>query len=238
MDYCIANDFESRFYKITENFNDQLRKIKTEFGTKLKSSKETLHLTTINFNWEIKNVTSELQKVKRELESSKTSLEQLQRENALLKENLENTSKNHDNIMTKIDSFAHYSSQEEIFFDYGLGNSMTSSGWEIVKFDRPRAVSTTKIYDDTTGKVTIEEGGLYYFYTHGLPLEKSDWFSLYIYVDDERACQASKNDGTSAHMSCAIVRKLKSGQQIYVKKYNGLFGHSDPYTGFVGFKLQ
>ena len=232
MDYCIANEFEASFYKSISN--GELRKVKTE----LESSKESLHLTTIHFNWEIKNITSELKKVKTELESSKTSLEQLQRENAWLKENLENASKNQDNIMTKIDSFAHSSSQEEIFFDYGLGNSMTSSGWEIVKFDRPRAVSTIKIYDDSTGKVIIEEGGLYYFYTHGLPYEKSEWFSLYIYVDDERACQASKSDGTSAHMSCAIVRQLKRGQQIYVKKYNGLFGHSDPYTGFVGFRLQ
>ena len=116
---------------------------------------------------ELRKVKTELKKVKTELEASKTSLEQLERENVWLKENLENTSKNQDNIMIKIDSFAHFSSQEEIFFDYGLGNSMTSSGWEIVKFNRQRAVSTTKIYDDSTGKVIIEEGGLYYFYTHG-----------------------------------------------------------------------
>ena len=118
---------------------------------------------------------------------------------------------------------------------------MTSTGrYEIVKFDVPRAVSATKIYDESTGKVTIEEDGVYYFYAHGLPYEKSGSFYLYIYVDDEAACSAFKEDGTRAHMSCAIVRHLKRGQTIYVIKYNKLLGagSSYPNTGFLGFKLQ
>ena len=111
---------------------------------------------------------------------------------------------------------------------------------EIVVFDVPMAVSATKIYDESTGKVTIEEDGLYYFYAHGYPYATSDQFWLEIYVDDERACRAYKGDGTDAHMSCAIVRHLKRGQTIYVQKYNKLLGagSSYPNTGFLGFKLQ
>jgi len=213
---------------LTSNFHGQLKKLQTE----LEGSRETLQLKNGQFDAEIKIV-------KNELESSKTTLDQLRRENALLKKNQEKASKNQDIITSKIESFDLSSSKEPLFFDYTLGHSMTSTGRrEIVKFDRPRAVSATKIYNKYTGKVTIEEDGLYYFYAHGLPYEKSGSFYLYIYVDNEAACTAHKEDGTRAHMSCAIVRHLKRGQTIYVQKDKKLFGNSYPNTGFLGFKLQ
>ena len=251
MEKCVSNDFDEKIDEITKHFTEELRKIKTE----LQSAKETIQLNMVHFNGEIQKVKTELKTsqetlqvksdlfdeemktVKTELESSKTSLDQLQRENAWLKERLENASKNQDIVMSKIESLAPSTSQVPIFFDYTLGHSMTSTGNnEIVKFDRPRAVSATKIYDESTGKVTIEEDGLYYFYAHGLPLEKSGSFAFSIYVDDEQACAAFKEDGTRANMSCAIVRDLKRGQQIYVKKYKKLNGNIN--TGFLGFKLQ
>ena len=255
----MAIDFESKLDEITKHFTTELRKVKTE----LQSAKETLHLSTIHFNGEIQNLKTELKssketlelktvhfeeelrKVKTELRSSKTSLDQLQRENARLKGNLENASKNQDYLMSEVKTLAQFSSKEPTFFDYTLRNKMNSTGLEIVKFDRSRAVSATKIYDESTGKVTIEEDGLYYFYAHGRPCDKSNKFILYIYVDDEIGCTAYKEDGTMAHMSCAIVRHLKRGQQIYVKKINKLFGtyfsvdgNYYPHTGFLGLKLH
>ena len=252
MEKCVSNDFDEKIDEITKHFTEEIRKIKTE----LQSAKETIQLNTVHFNGEINKVKTELKRaketlqsksdhfdeelkqVKTELESSKTNLDQLQRENARLKENLENASKNRDNIMSKIETLAQSSSKEPIYFDYSLESSMTFTGtFEIVKFDRPMAVSATKIYDRSTGKVTIEEDGLYYFYVHGLPLEKSDWFNLIIYVDDQIACAAGKEDGTRAHMSCAIVRHFKRGQTIHVQKVNKLYGGSLS-TGFLGFKIQ
>ena len=219
----------SKIDKIAQSSSQEIEKIKTE----LKSTKETLQLQIVHLNGDMK-------KVKTELRSSKTRLDQLQHENARLKENLVNVSKNQENLMTRIENLARSSSKEPIFFDYSLGNHMTSTGkFEIVKFDRPRAVSATKIYNESTGKVTIEEDGLYFFYAHGSPYEKSGEFNLYIYVDYEMACRAYKEDGTRAHMSCAIVRHLKRGQTIYVQKWNKLQGDRwNPHTGFLGFKLQ
>lgn len=133
---------------------------------------------------------------------------------------------------------AQSSSQEAIYFDYGLKNHTLSSGWKTVKFDIPRAVSPTKIYDSSTGKVTIEEPGLYYFYIHTLPYDTLGEFYLFIYVDDERACKAFKIDGIKNHMSCAIVRYLKRGQQIFVKTTDKIFNSFYSSTGFLGFKLQ
>ena len=268
----------------TDHFEKEIEKLKID----LKASKEMLRVQSVHFNWE-------LRKVKTELRSSKTNFDQLQRENARLKENLENASKIQDNLMSKIENLAQSNSQaianvkttsqssqrifqaslvklkrenvllkkkfetvsenlgnvstkiqtvaqssskEQIFFDYYLGHHMTSTGEKIVKFDRPMAVSATKIYDESTGKVTIKEDGLYYFYVHGYPYEKSRLFDLYIYVDDEDACGAYKKDGTRASLSCAIVRHLKRGQQIYITKYNKLYGSSYQDTGFLGFKLQ
>ena len=219
---------------LTSNFHGELKKVKTELEkvqTELKGSRDTLQLKNSQFDAEIKIV-------KNELKSSKTALDQLQRENALLRENQENASKNQDNLMSEIETLAQSGSKEPIFFDYSLRSYMTSTGTEIVKFDDPMAVSATKIYDRSTGKVNIEEDGLYYFYVHGLPYEKSDSFYLEIYVDGERACKAYKEDGTRAHMSCAIVRHFKRGQTIYVRKYNKLTGNSGPHTGFLGFKVQ
>ena len=187
-----------------------------------------------------KHFTEEIRKVKTELQSSKTSLDQLQRENAWLKENLKNASKNQDILMSKIESVALSSSKEAIYFDYGLGK-MTSSTNEIVKFDIPRAISQTKIYDASTGKVTIEEEGLYFFYVHDVQYENSGWFAVYIYVNDELACSAYKSDGPKVHLSCVTVRHLKEGQQIYVKTYQKLLNLPDNYRpriGFLGFKLQ
>ena len=222
----------SKIDEIAQSKSQEIEKMKNE----LKSTKDSLQLQIVPLNGDIR-------KIKTELRSSKTSIDQLQRENARLKENLDNASKNQQsdfyNLLTQIKNLAQSSSKEPIFFDYSLRSDMTSTGRsEIVKFDRPMAVSATKIYDESTGKVTIEEDGLYYFYVHGFPYEKSDWFSLSIYVDDERACVAQKEDGTRATLSCAIVRHLKRGQTIYVKKYNKLFGNSYPNTGFLGFKLQ
>ena len=215
-------DSDEKNDEITKHFTEEIRKIKIE----LKASKETIQLNT-----------AQLEKVNTELESSKTSLDQLQRENAWLKENPEKTSKNQDIIMSKIESLSQSSSQEAIYFDYSLGSSMTSTGREIVKFDRPRAVSPTKIYDASTGIVTIEEEGLYYFYAHGFPYDEYGDFILEIYVDDELACTAYKGYGLT-HMSCAIVRHLKRGQQIHVKKSKKLIGDIYCTTGFLGFKLQ
>ena len=233
METCVSNDFDEKIEEVTRNFAEQMLKVKNE----LEAAKETNQLNMLHFNGEIKKVKTELQSTK---ESSKTSLEQLQRENVRLKEHLESASKNQDNIMSKIESLAHSSSKEPIYFDYTLGNHMTSTDFAIIKFDVPRAVSPTKIYDRSTGKVTIDEDGLYFFYVHGFPYEKNDGFGIYMYVDDERACQAYKEDGTRAHMSCAIVRHLKRGQTIYVKKYKKLRGGDrlNPHTGFLGFKLQ
>ena len=112
--------------------------------------------------------------------------------------------------MSEMGTLAKSSANEPIFFHYTLGHSMNSTGADIVKFDTPKAISPKRIYDESTWKVTIEEEGLYYFYVHCLPVD----------------------------MSCAIVRHLKRGQQIYVRKNNKLFGSSYPHTGFLGFKLQ
>ena len=196
-----------------DHFDEEMIKMKTD----LRSSKETLDLKSVHFNREIEKVKAASQSSQTRL---KASLVQLQRENALLKKILDTASEN------------------QIYFDYSLSDHMTSTGYEIVKFDVPRAVSSKKIYDESTGKVTIEEAGLYYFFVHGYPYEESDVFYLEMYIDDEEACSAWKRDGTKAHMSCAIVRDLKTGQQIYVKKYNKLYGSNYPATGFSGFKLQ
>ena len=209
MDSCISEDFEAKIDEVTSHFNTEIKKIKTE----LQSSQASLQVNT-------------------------ASLVQLQRENAWLKENFHATTKNLENITSQVQLGSESSSEEAIYFDYGLKTHMTSTGTEVVKFDYQRAVSTTKIYDETTGKVTIPVDGRYYFYVHGLPYEKSGWFSLYIYVDDELACKAYKDDGTRANMSCAIVRHFKRGQTIYVKKSNKLSGSGNPYTGFLGFKIQ
>ena len=222
----------SKIDEIAQSNSQKIEKMKNE----LKSTKDSLQLQIIPLN-------GDMRKVKTELRSSKTSVDQLQGENARLKENLEKASKNQDIITSKIETLAHEhaqsSSKEPIFFDYTLEHHMTSTEkFETVKFDRLRAVSLKKIYDRSTGKVTIEEDGLYYFHVHGLPYEKSGLFWLFIYVDGEQACNAFKEDGTRAHMSCAFVRHLKRGQKIYVQKFNRLFGDSDPQTGFLGFKLQ
>ena len=204
----------------------------------LKESKDTFQLENDHLNKEVENIKTASQSSQRKLQAS---LVELQRENVLLKKHLETASENLENVSTKIQTLAQSSSKEPIFFDYTLGSNMLGEyRLEIVKFDVPMAVSPTKIYDESTGKVTIEEDGLYYFYAHGLPYEKSDAFALYIYVDDKRACYAFKEDGTRAHMSCAIVRHLKRGQTIHVIKYNKLLGagSSYPNTGFLGFKLQ
>ena len=178
-----------------------------------------------------KHFTEEIRKVKTELQSSKTSLDQLQRENAWLKENLKNTSKNQDILMSKIESVAQSSWKEAIYFYYSLRKLSFRDG--IVKFDIPRAISPKKIYDASTGKVTIEEEGLYVFYVHGVQFENNDWSAVYIYVDDKLACSAYNGDGPKVHMSCVTVRNLKRGQQIYVKTYQKFF-----VLSFSGFKLQ
>ena len=249
----------------TDNFEDELRKVKTELrssrtslyqlqreNARLRENQENasknqdnimskIEILAESSSQEIENVKTASQSSQRKLQAS---LVQLQRENVLLKKNLETASKNLESVSTKIEIIDQSSSKEPIFFDYTLEHHMTSTGYEIVKFDRLMAVSATKIYDRSTGKVTIKEEGLYYFYAHGLPLEKSGVFYLNIYVDDEAACRAWKNDGTDAHMSCAIVRHFKRGQTIYVKKSNKLYGtylnggRSYPHTGFLGFKLQ
>ena len=203
----------------------EIARVKTD----LKSSKERLNLSSVRLNREIENVKTTSQSSQRRLQAS---LGELEREIVLIEINLENVS-------SRIQTLAQSSSKEPIYFDYTLGHHMTSTGVEIVKFDVPMAVSPTKIYDRSTGKVTIEEDGLYYFYVHGQPYEKSDYFNLNIYVDDEKACRAYKEDGTKANMSCAIVRHLKRGQKIYVQKKNKLYGRASyPNTGFLGFKLQ
>ena len=240
--------FNGQMENVTSHFHGELEKVKTELESSkisldqlqrenawLKENLENASKNQLNITSKIENLaessSQEFKKVKSELQSSKesffaalnrrvghvrtilrTRLDQLQSDNARLK--------------------------EPIFFDYTLENHMTSTGFEIVKFDRPRAVSATKIYDRSTGKVTIEDDGVYFFYAHGYPYDRSDWLTLYIYVDDEKACVASKTDGTRAHMSCAFVRHLKRGQQIYVKKDKRLFGSRNPDTGFLGFKLQ
>ena len=177
MSDCIANDFESKLDEITQHFNSELRKVKTE----LQTSKETLHLNMIHFNGQMKNVSSyfdtalkkvqtelkeskeilelktdhfdeEMKNVKSALQSTQKSLVELQRENALLKEHLESASKNLVNISSQFQTAAQPSSHEAIFFDYGLKNVMTSTGLEIVKFDVPRAVSPKKSTMNQLGK--------------------------------------------------------------------------------------
>ena len=82
-----ANDFESKLDEITDYFNRELRKVKTE----LQTAKETLHLNTIHYNGEILNLRTELKsskessvyfngelrKFKTELRPSKTNIDQL-----------------------------------------------------------------------------------------------------------------------------------------------------------------
>ena len=223
----------TKIANLDQSSSREFKRMKTE----LETSKKSFQLKNDDLNEQIENVKTESQ-------SSQASLIQLQRENVFLKKRFETTSENLGNVSYQIQTLARSSSKEPIFFDYTLEHHMTSTGYEIVKFDRLMAVSATKIYDRSTGKVTIKEEGLYYFYAHGLPLEKSGVFYLNIYVDDEAACRAWKNDGTDAHMSCAIVRHFKRGQTIYVKKSNKLYGtylnggRSYPHTGFLGFKLQ
>ena len=155
----------------------------------------------------------------------------------MLKENLETSSKNLENISPNIPTVAQSSSKEPIYFDYGLRNH-TLSGWKTVKFDIPRAVSPTKIYDSLTGKVTLEEPGLYYFYFHTLPYDKRGSFYIHLKVDSERACEVQKAEGIKHNMSCAIIRYLKRGQQIFVTTSAKIFNSYYSHTGFLGFKLQ
>jgi len=230
----IQDNFISKIEDLAQSNSQEIEKVVVE----LKASKEMLLLKNDDLNEQIENVKTASQSSQRKLQAS---LDKVQRENVLLTRNLETASENLENVSSRLQSVAQSTSKEPIFFDYTLGDHMTSTGkWEIIKFDRPEAVSATKIYDESTGIVTIEEDGLYYFYAHGLPYEKSDSFWFNIYVDDEMACRAYKDDGTDAHMSCAIVRHLKRGQTIYVIKYNKLLGagSSYPNTGFLGFKLQ
>ena len=65
------------------DFNAELKEIKTEFRTSL----ETMHLNSINFNAEIEK-----------------RLAQLQYENASLKKNLQTASENLKNVSSKIET--------------------------------------------------------------------------------------------------------------------------------------
>ena len=60
----LTNDFASKLDEITQHFNFELKKVKTE----LQSTKETLLLNTNHFNGEIQNLKTELKSSKETLE--------------------------------------------------------------------------------------------------------------------------------------------------------------------------
>ena len=151
----------SKIEDLTRSSSQEFKRMRTE----LETSKKSFQLKNDDLNEKIENVKTASQSSHTKLQAS---LVKVQRENVLLKKNFETVSENLENLSTQVQTVGRSSSKEPIFFDYSLENHMTSTGrFEIVKFDRPMAVSATKIYDESTGKVTIEEDGLYFFYAHG-----------------------------------------------------------------------